>query len=169
METETPLIIISKAKELNELLIKNKGTVVSAESCTGGWIAQMITSIPGSSEVFEGGWVTYSNATKERWLGVDAQLLANYGAVSSETAIAMAEAALNRSDATYSIATTGIAGPAGGSPEKPVGTVWFAWAERGRPAFSQHQVFSGDREAIRAQAVLFALEGLIKFIRDQNE
>jgi len=164
MEVDMAVILLSKAKELNELLIKNKGTLVSAESCTGGWIAQMITSIPGSSEVFEGGWVTYSNASKEDWLGVDAQLLAEYGAVSSETAISMAEAALNRSDATYSVSTTGIAGPAGGSPQKPVGTVWFAWAERGRPTFSQCQVFSGDREAVRSQAVLFALEGLIKLL-----
>ena len=154
--------MMSKAKELIELLKGSGLTLATAESCTGGWIAQAITSVPGSSEVFDCGWVTYSNGAKKRCLGVDEQLLADFGAVSVQVAIAMAEGALQHSDASISVATTGIAGPAGATPDKPVGTVIFAWAQRGRPTHSEVQVFSGGREAIREEAVLFALNGLSK-------
>ena len=157
-----------KTKELIEILKAAGFTLATAESCTGGWVAQAITAVPGSAEIFDCGWVTYSNAAKERCLGVEKQVLADFGAVSSQTAIAMAEGALRHSEATISVATTGIAGPSGGSSEKPVGTVWFAWADRDRPTQVELKVFSGDREAIRAQAVLFALNGLITILSPLN-
>lgn len=144
-------------------IIKEKGlTIATAESCTGGWIAEAITSVAGSSEIFDCGWVTYSNQAKQRCLDVDATILAEFGAVSAETAVAMAEGALKHSAATISVSTTGIAGPTGGSAEKPVGTVWFAWAKRGAATQVEMKVFHGDRKQIRAAAVLNALNGLIQ-------
>jgi nicotinamide-nucleotide amidase len=153
--------MMSKAKDLVELLKAKGFTLATAESCTGGWIAQAITSVPGSSEVFDCGWVTYSNAAKQRCLGVSEQTLTAHGAVSVQTAVAMAKGALDNSNATISVATTGIAGPGGGTLEKPIGTVIFAWAQRDNTPDVELKVFSGDREAIRAQAVLHALDRLI--------
>ncbi len=144
-------------------IIKEKGiTLATAESCTGGWIAEAITSVAGSSDIFDCGWVTYSNQAKQRCLGVDAKIVSEFGAVSAETAVAMAEGALKHSAATISVSTTGIAGPAGGSAEKPVGTVWFAWAKQNAPTQVEMKVLQGNRQEIRAAAVLHALNGIIQ-------
>lgn len=141
-------------------------TVATAESCTGGWAAQVITHTAGSSAWFERGFVTYANAAKVEMLGVSAKTLDQFGAVSTETAEEMAAGALKNSKALISLAITGIAGPTGGSPDKPVGTVCFGWCVRnadgspGAPS-CQRRLFAGDRETIRRQAVIHALNGLV--------
>jgi nicotinamide-nucleotide amidase len=135
--------------------------MAAAESCTGGWIAKCCTDRAGSSDWFERGFVTYSNAAKHELLGVDDALLASAGAVSRNVALAMAEGALRNSRADAALAVTGIAGPDGGTPDKPVGTVWFAWVVSGREAEAERTRFGGDREAVRRQAVRHALEGLL--------
>ncbi len=135
--------------------------IATAESCTGGWAAQVITHTAGSSEWFERGFVTYSNAAKVDMLGVRQETLDRHGAVSPETAAEMAAGALKNSKAMISLAITGIAGPTGGSPGKPVGTVCFAWCRVGETAVAETAVFAGDREAVRRQAVLHALRGLL--------
>ena len=140
--------------------------LATAESCTGGWVAQALTAIAGSSAWFERGFVTYSNAAKEDMLGVGPATLAVHGAVSEETAREMAAGALAHSRADVSLAITGIAGPSGGSPGKPVGTVCFAWCRRGADPRSVREVFSGDREAVRRQAVVRALAGLLELLAD---
>ncbi len=131
--------------------------VATAESCTGGLIAGALTAIAGSSDVVDRGFVTYSNAAKTEMLGVPAPLIAEHGAVSAEVAHAMAEGALARSSATRTVSVTGVAGPGGGSGEKPVGTVWFGVAATGAPTRTERQVFSGDRTAVRRATVLHAL------------
>ena len=136
--------------------------LATAESCTGGWAAQVITHTAGSSEWFERGFVTYSNAAKTDMLGVRPETLQQFGAVSQETAAAMAEGALKCSKAMISLAITGIAGPTGGSPGKPVGTVCFAWCRVGETAETEAAVFAGDREAVRRQAVVHAMRGLLE-------
>ena len=130
--------------------------VATAESCTGGLIAAALTHVPGSSDVVDRGFVTYSNAAKTEMLGVPAPLIARVGAVSQEVAAAMAEGALLRSQAHVTVAVTGVAGPGGGSADKPVGLVWFGRAARGGPIVTTHRVFPGDRAAVRAQAVALA-------------
>lgn len=142
-------------------LLKARGEwLVTAESCTGGGLAQLLTSVPGSSSWFERGYVTYSNRSKTEMLGVPAELIARQGAVSEEVARAMAEGAIARSGADHAVAITGIAGPAGGSLEKPVGTVWIAWSGRGGSTRATCHRFPGDREQIRNASVRAALEGL---------
>jgi nicotinamide-nucleotide amidase len=138
--------------------------VVTAESCTGGWVAQVITHTAGSSAWFERGFITYSNAAKMEMLGVRAATLTEHGAVSEATACEMAAGALAKSTASISLAVTGIAGPTGGSKTKPVGTICFAWCRVGEAAQTETQHFMGDREAIRRQAVVHALQGLLKRI-----
>lgn len=138
--------------------------LVTAESCTGGWLAKTITDTPGSSQWFECGYVTYSNAAKQRDLGVSEHTLATYGAVSAETAREMAAGALRRAEADVAIAITGIAGPDGGTPDKPVGTVWFAVAIPRSYGIvdvdARVQYFKGDRDTVRRESVRFALEWL---------
>ena len=134
----------------------------TAESCTGGWAAQVITHTAGSSEWFERGFVTYSNAAKVKMLGVCPDTIEQFGAVSRETAAEMASGALKNSNALISLAITGIAGPTGGSSGKPVGTVCFAWCRVGEVAVAETVFFAGDREAIRRQAVVHALRGLLQ-------
>ena len=136
--------------------------LATAESCTGGWVAQVITHTAGSSAWFDRGFVTYSNEAKVEMLGVPAETLAEFGAVSQETAADMAVGALKNSNAMFSLAITGIAGPTGGSPGKPVGTVCFAWCRRGDKADAETRHFAGDREAVRRQAVIHALRGLLR-------
>ena len=136
--------------------------LVTAESCTGGWVAQAVTSVSGSSEWFDSGFVTYSNDAKREMLGVRAETLAVHGAVSEITAREMAAGALDRGAAGVALAVTGIAGPTGGSPEKPVGMVCFAWALRGGAVASETRRFEGDREAIRRQSVVRSLQGLLE-------
>ncbi|WP_415902038.1 nicotinamide-nucleotide amidase [Neptuniibacter sp. QD29_5] len=152
--------------DIAEKLQAKKCFIATAESCTGGWIAQEITAIPGSSAWFDCGFVTYSNASKQRALGVSKDTLEQYGAVSAEVVAEMAEGALNNSGAHLSVATSGIAGPDGGSKEKPVGTVWFAWAEQGKPVRAKKYCFEGDRESVRKQAVSVALEGILQNLSD---
>lgn len=145
---------------LGNVLRLLRAQVATAESCTGGGIAEAITRAPGSSAWFEAGFVTYSDAQKIRQLGVPGTLLSQVGAVSREVVEAMAKGAQAHSNARYAIAVSGVAGPSGGTPHKPVGTVWFAWAD-GERVYSQCQHFSGDRQEVRQQSVVFALEQLI--------
>jgi len=149
------------AKKLGVRLKRANDMLATAESCTGGWAAQVVTSAAGSSAWFERGFVTYSNAAKQELLGVRAETLRAHGAVSEETAREMARGALERSQATIALSITGVAGPAGGTPEKPVGTVCFAWA-RGGAVRSETRRFAGDRESIRRQSVILALEGVMR-------
>ncbi|MGK5078685.1 CinA family protein [Janthinobacterium sp. HLX7-2] len=138
--------------------------LATAESCTGGGVAQAVTEVNGSSAWFECGFVTYSNAAKSSMLGVPATLITAHGAVSEEVAAAMAQGTLAHSAAQVAISTTGIAGPTGGVPGKPVGTVCFGWA-MGERVLTQRLVFAGDRQAVREQAVAHALQGLLLFIK----
>ena len=143
--------------------LKAKGLkLATAESCTGGWVAQAVTSISGSSEWFDRGFVTYSNDSKREMLGVRAETLAAHGAVSESIAREMAVGALDCSGAGVALSVTGVAGPTGGSPEKPVGMVCFAWALRGGAVESETRRFGGDREAIRRQSVVRSLQGLLE-------
>ncbi|CAN7581540.1 CinA family protein [Pseudoduganella sp. LjRoot289] len=144
--------------------LQGKGLVLAtAESCTGGGAAQAITDIAGSSGWFDSGFVTYSNAAKSALLGVPAELIAAHGAVSEEVAAAMAAGAVARSQAQVALSTTGIAGPGGAVPGKPVGTVCFGWAGGGKVR-TERLVFSGDRRAVREQAVVHSLQGLLRFL-----
>jgi nicotinamide-nucleotide amidase len=146
---------------LGQALLDRNLSVATAESCTGGWVASAITAIAGSSQWFERGFVTYSNAAKIEMLGVDADTLNHEGAVSEAVAVAMAAGALARSHASVALAITGIAGPAGGSPGKPVGTVCFAWCRVGDAPVGETCRFAGDRQQVRQQAVRHALQGLL--------
>lgn len=150
------------AVQVGELLKANGQRLATAESCTGGWIAQCLTAIAGSSEWFERGFVTYSNDAKREMLGVAADTLVAHGAVSEATAAAMAAGALHHSRADWALAVTGIAGPGGGSADKPVGTVCFGWAAVDGRVETQTVHFCGDREQVRAQSVAHALEGLLE-------
>ncbi len=138
---------------------------VTAESCTGGWIAQVLTSVGGSSEWFERGFVVYSNAAKTECLGVPQSVLEAHGAVSEPTARAMALGALAHSEAQAAISVTGVAGPGGGTPQKPVGMVCFGWALSPQSVDTATRMFSGDRSDIRWGAVRFAIEGLCERLR----
>ncbi|HLB16266.1 MAG TPA: nicotinamide-nucleotide amidohydrolase family protein [Burkholderiales bacterium] len=143
--------------------LKDRGVkLTAAESCTGGWVAQAVTSVSGSSDWFERGFVTYSNEAKREMLGVRAETLDRFGAVSEETAREMALGALAASRAQVAVAITGVAGPTGGTPAKPVGMVCLAWAskESGVDTVTKH--FPGDREAVRRQSVVCALEGVLE-------
>ncbi|MGK0296640.1 MAG: nicotinamide-nucleotide amidase [Gammaproteobacteria bacterium] len=151
-------------QQLAQQLLARDIMVVVAESCTGGGIANAMTSLPGSSAWFERGYVAYSNEAKKENLSVTDETLIKFGAVSIETAIAMADGALVNSHAEVSVAVTGIAGPDGGTEDKPVGTVCFAWAAQGSSPISTSTVFSGDRESIREQAILMALQGLQELV-----
>ncbi len=135
--------------------------LVSAESCTGGWVAEAVTAIAGSSDWFERGFVTYSNAAKREVLGVSAATLNQYGAVSEETAREMALGSLKHSRAQISVAVTGVAGPGGGSADKPVGTVCFAWAKNDAALRSERHWLEGDRTEVRRQSVVIALRGIL--------
>ena len=146
--------------------LKRRGLVLaSAESCTGGWVAAAITTIAGSSEWFDRGFVTYSNQAKQDMLGVAPGTLERFGAVSEQTAREMVEGALAHSRADVALAITGIAGPGGGSAEKPVGAVCFAWAIAGQETRTATRHFAGDRTAVRRQSVEFALRTLLDVIR----
>lgn len=152
------------ARRLGERLKAAKAVLATAESCTGGWAAQAVTSVAGSSSWFDRGFVTYSDAAKQELLGVRAETLRAHGAVSEATAREMARGALERSRATLALSITGVAGPGGGSREKPVGTVCFAWAQAGGIVSETHH-FSGDRESVRRQSVVVALEGVLKALQ----
>ena len=152
------------AGQLGALLLDGRKKLVTAESCTGGWVAQCLTAIAGSSEWFDRGFVTYSNEAKREMLGVPVDALVEHGAVSQTVAAAMAEGALRNSRADWALAITGIAGPSGGSAEKPVGTVCFAWVCRDGQVAAGTCHFTGNREEVRAQSVAHALAGLLEQI-----
>ena len=154
------------AAALAQRLIASDRTVVTAESCTGGWIAKICTDLPGSSRWYLGGVVSYANASKTDVLGVPTSLLQGHGAVSEPVVRAMAQGALDRLGGELSVAVSGIAGPDGGTPDKPVGTVWFAWARRlpgdGCDVTAVREVLPGDRESVRRWAVQRAIAGLLE-------
>jgi nicotinamide-nucleotide amidase len=150
------------ARELIDALRARDWHCATAESCTGGGIAAAITDIAGSSDVFDRGFVTYSNAAKSQMLGVDPALIDANGAVSEEVAQAMAAGALARSEANCIVAVTGVAGPGGGTPQKPVGMVCFGWAVAQKPVWTETVHFAGDRRTVREASIAHALSGLLK-------
>ena len=152
---------ILEIQALAATLLEKKLLLATAESCTGGGVAHACTELAGSSEWFIGGFVTYSNEAKTRMIGVPVEMIVEHGAVSEPVARAMAEGVLTHSEATISVSITGVAGPGGGSAEKPVGTVWFAWAVQGRATLSERSLFSGDRASVREQSVAHAIQGLL--------
>lgn len=154
------------SEKLGKLLLVQKKFIAVAESCTGGWVAKCLTDVAGSSGWFERGFVTYSNAAKREMLGVPAATLEAHGAVSEPTVLAMAEGALQHSHAGVAVAISGIAGPGGAGPGKPVGTVCMAWCEAGGRSRVETRHFAGDRAAVRRQAVQHALGGLLELLQD---
>jgi nicotinamide-nucleotide amidase len=153
--------LVALSQTIGAACLPRRILIATAESCTGGWAAQVITHTAGSSAWFERGFVTYSNDAKVDMLGVSRETLTQHGAVSRETAAEMAAGALENSKAMFSLAITGIAGPTGGSPGKPVGTVCFAWCQVGEAPATEIATFAGDRETVRRQAVVHALRGLL--------
>jgi nicotinamide-nucleotide amidase len=160
--------ILALAQKLGERLSQQQKRCAVAESCTGGLLSAMITDIPGSSHWFDRGYITYSNQAKIDMLAVPSTLLETDGAVSESVVTAMAEGALTKASVDMTVAISGIAGPAGGTPLKPVGLVWLAWAARGQPTNAQSYHLIGDRAAVRAQSVCKALEGLINRIKEKE-
>ncbi|KNC07992.1 hypothetical protein AC790_18210 [Pantoea sp. RIT-PI-b] len=146
---------------IGEQLKIRQATITAAESCTGGWIAKVFTDISGSSAWFERGFVTYSNQAKQQMVGVQVSTLEQHGAVSEPTVREMAVGAGKAAAAEYAIAVSGIAGPDGGTPDKPVGTVWFAIAGPEGRVLAQRKIFAGDRDAVRRQSVAWALQTLL--------
>jgi len=144
-------------------LLKSKGLMLAtAESCTGGWVGKVITDISGSSHWYDRGFITYTNQAKQEMLGVDADTLAQFGAVSEQTVRQMAEGAITHSHADIALAISGIAGPHGDTPEKPLGMVCLAWAGKSFATFTRTEYFKGDREQVRYQAVVTALQGIVE-------
>ena len=158
-DTFTPLATL-----LGAVLREQEMLLATAESCTGGWVAQAVTAVDGSSHWFERGFVTYSNAAKMEMLHVKAHTLEAHGAVSEQTAGEMAVGALAHSHAHVAVAITGIAGPGGGTADKPVGTVCFAWARTNRRVSTETRHFTGDRESVRRQSVMVALQGVLELL-----
>ncbi len=160
---------IEKAVQwLSDQLQERGWRVATAESCTAGWIAKALTDPAGSTAWFERGFVSYSNESKVEMLGVSEQTIQQYGAVSEETVREMVTGALARSHAEVTLAVSGIAGPSGGSAEKPVGLVWFGWQCGGQEPHCEQHILDGDRAAVRGQTVLLAVEGLSKFLRGDS-
>ncbi|MBL4762434.1 MAG: nicotinamide-nucleotide amidohydrolase family protein [Gammaproteobacteria bacterium] len=147
------------------LLLAQNLSLATAESCTGGWIAKVLTDLAGSSAWFERGFVTYSNQAKMDQLAIKESMLIEHGAVSEAVVLAMAEGVLSHSLADVALAVSGIAGPGGGSEEKPVGRVWLAWSQKNHPSIARLYHFDGDREAVRAQSVVQALQGVRELLR----
>jgi nicotinamide-nucleotide amidase len=146
--------------------LRTRGLVLAtAESCTGGWVSEAVTMVSGSSDWFDRGFVTYTNAAKQEMLGVNAATLHAHGAVSEQTVREMVSGALAHSRAQVALAVSGVAGPTGGSPAKPVGTVCFAWGATGRETVAVTRHFAGDRYAVRRQSVIEALEGVLRLLQ----
>lgn len=152
------------ARELGARMQSDSIRLACAESCTGGWLAKIITDIPGSSSWFSASVVSYSNQAKQSLLGVRAETLESFGAVSAETVKQMVDGVFAHTDADIAVSISGIAGPDGGSDEKPVGLVWFGWGIRGETVSAASYIFDGDREAVRKQAVAMALEKLLALL-----
>jgi len=161
-----PAHISALAQQVVEAAASQRLTIATAESCTGGLVSAALTDIPGCSAVFNRGYVTYANIAKGEMIGVPLALLGQHGAVSEPVARAMAEGALHAARADLAVSITGIAGPGGGSEQKPVGTVHFGCAVRGKPTIHVHQLFTGDRSAIRMAAVEQALRMLLQALQD---
>lgn len=162
--SEIPESVSECTQALADLLVQRRWMLASAESCTGGMIAAACTDLAGSSVWFERGVVTYSNQAKTDLLGVAPDVIATHGAVSEAVARAMASGALQHSRAQVSLSVTGIAGPGGGSPDKPVGTVWFGWATP-KGVWSERQCFEGDRASVRKAALIHSLQRLLTLLR----
>jgi nicotinamide-nucleotide amidase len=152
------------SEQLGELLKQKAWMLASAESCTGGWVGQLVTAVAGSSQWYDRGFITYTNLSKQEMLGVAAATLEVHGAVSEETVREMAQGALKRSRAQISVSVSGIAGPGGGTRKKPVGTVCIGWATTDGKLLSTTCRLGGDREEIRVRAVAAALRGLIELL-----
>ncbi len=152
------------ATHLNQRLASRGLQMASAESCTGGWIAKAMTDVSGSSCCFERAFVTYSNEAKQEMLGVSAATLESHGAVSEAVVREMVQGALDRSRADLAVAVSGIAGPGGGTEDKPVGTVWLAWAGTDVDTITSLEQFSGNREEVRYSSAMTALQGLLNLI-----
>jgi len=181
--TPSDVQLTELAREVGEALVRNGARVACVESCTGGWIAKTLTDIPGSSAWFGWGWVTYANDAKRQLVGVPKAILAAHGAVSEAAVAAMARAGRILSGAEFAVAVSGVAGPDGGTPEKPVGTVWFGWdclpdmidrraadkTDPDVPGITARRVFAGDRESIRRQAVAHALRGLLEMLEIERD
>ena len=161
-----PDSVLYKLAEEVGVALKARGLMLaSAESCTGGWVSEAVTMVPGSSDWFERGFVTYTYISKREMLGVKEATLEKRGAVSEEVVREMAEGALARSHAQVAVAVSGVAGPSGGTPEKPVGTVCFAWGMKGGKPRSETKRFAGDRESVRRQSVEHALNGVLALLQ----
>ena len=158
-------VLYKLAEEVGAALKARGLMLASAESCTGGWVSEAVTMVPGSSDWFERGFVTYTYISKREMLGVKEATLENRGAVSEEVVREMAQGALARSHAQVAVAVSGVAGPGGGTPEKPVGTVCFAWGMKDGKPRSETMRFSGDRESVRRQSVEHALKGVLALLR----
>lgn len=156
------------AQALAKLLEQRQQVVAVAESCTGGWVAKVLTDLAGCSTWFDRGFVTYTNEAKHQMLGVSVKTIERFGAVSEETVHEMALGVLNNSPARYSLAVSGIAGPSGATEGKPVGTVWFGWAIRDEEVTTECCCFEGDREAVRRQAVAHSLHRLVQIVAADN-
>ncbi|MDZ7662503.1 MAG: nicotinamide-nucleotide amidohydrolase family protein [Thiohalophilus sp.] len=163
-------VLLALAHRIAERLGDAGLQLATAESCTGGWIAKLLTDVPGCSAWFERGFVTYTNQSKQDLLGVPAEVLGDHGAVSEATVRAMADGALRHSEASLALSVSGIAGPGGGRPDKPVGLIWFGWAQQAAPGNpdvrSESRQFNGNRDAVRRQAVARALEGVLELTGD---
>lgn len=164
MPENTQSIISQLAEKAGQMLLQQGYKLVTAESCTGGGLGQAITEIAGSSNWYERGFITYNDLAKQEMLGVSHSILNTYGAVSEQTAKEMIIGALNKSHAQIGVSITGIAGPSGGTVQKPVGTVYFAWGIRDSLMYSKAHYFNGDRTSIRHQSIRTALEGIINLI-----
>ena len=157
------------AREVGDTLLLNHLVLTTVESCTGGWVAEAITSIAGSSSWFERGFVTYSNEAKQELVGVRKETLLQYGAVSREVAREMSLGGIDASRADLAVAVTGIAGPDGGTLQKPVGTVWVAWGNRSGKVREELFQFDGDREAVRRATVEQSLVGILEFLKSSDQ
>jgi nicotinamide-nucleotide amidase len=160
--------IYELAERVGATLKARKLMISTAESCTGGWIGQAITMVPGSSSWFDRGFITYTNDAKQHMLGVRAETLSTFGAVSEQTVREMVAGALAKSRAQIAVAVSGIAGPDGGSPSKPVGTVLLAWGQKGTEPHAQPMHFPGDRDTVRRQSVIVALEGILELLQSKS-
>jgi nicotinamide-nucleotide amidase len=157
-------VLYNLAARVGRALKQRELMMASAESCTGGWIGQAITMVPGSSEWFERGFITYTYISKREMLGVSPRSLAKHGAVSEQVVREMVRGALQRSHAQVAVAISGVAGPSGGTPDKPVGTVCLAWARKGGAVVVETRRFRGDRDEVRRRSVAHALRGLLRIV-----
>jgi len=162
-------LLYKLASRVGRILKARELMLVTAESCTGGWLGEAVTRVPGSSDWYERGFITYTYISKREMLRVKQQTLAKFGAVSEQTAREMALGALKMSHAQVAVAVTGIAGPAGGTRDKPVGTVCFAWARKNGSVATEIEHFKGDRQAVRYQAVEHALKGVLALFAVQEK